>query len=85
METQHYYSPQDREKKALKVGKWEVNTKGSMLYDSYYAIPHNRLTEEDWIAHLFEKGWIDWNEFIPAYFQALKNADKEFVKVRVFY
>jgi len=32
------------------------------------------LTKNDWFIHLSGKRWIDWNEFIPAYIQALKHA-----------
>lgn len=83
---QNMYTPQDREKKALKIGKWSVKINGTMQYDGgRYTITGKRLKEDDWIAHLFEKGWIDFNEFIPAYFQALKNIGQEFINIRVFY
>jgi hypothetical protein len=73
-------------KRDLQIGKWDVKKNGDMEYDGgRYHIDAERLTEDNWILHLSEKGWIDFNEFIPAYFQALKNIGKEFVNVRVFY
>lgn len=86
IQPQNMYTPQDREKKAVKIGKWSVKINGTMQYDGgRYTITGKRLKEDDWIAHLFEKGWIDFNEFIPAYFQALKNSGQEFINIRVFY
>jgi len=71
----------------INFGKWHVSNNGDMEYDNgRYFIEGTRLTETDWIYHLLtSKSWIDWNEFIPAYFQALKNINKEFVKIRIFY
>lgn len=73
-----------REKKAIKRGFWTVDLDGSLTYDDYYHIDVSQLKDEDWILHLASKGWIDWNEFIPAYFQALYNADIDTIKLRVF-
>ena len=85
MGTKEMYSPQDRVKQEMQIGKWHVKKNGDLEYDGRYFISGKRLTEKDWIAHLFEKGWIDFNEFIPAYFQALKNIGEQYVNVRVFY
>lgn len=85
MKTFEMYSPHNRVKQKVQIGKWNVKKNGDMCYDGWYLIHANRLTKEDWITHLFEKRWIDFNEFIPAYFQALKNAGKEFVTIRIFY
>lgn len=79
------YSPQNRVKQELQIGKWHVKENGDLEYDGYYHISGKRLIENDWIAHLFEKRWIDFNDFIPAYFQALKNIGEQYVNVRVFY
>lgn len=82
----NFFSPQDKIKQKSQFGKWQVSKSGNMIYDNgNYYIYDNQLKEEDWIAHMFEKSWIDWNEFIPAYFQALKNADIQFKRERVFY
>lgn len=72
-------------KSACKFGKWKVNKRGDMLYDGFYDISHDQLKEEDWILHLSEKSWIDWNDFIPAYFQALTNADIKFITIQIKY
>ena len=58
-----------------KFGKWEVSETGDMIWDgARYAIYDYQLTKNDWFIHLSGKRWIDWNEFIPAYIQALKHA-----------
>jgi hypothetical protein len=85
MKNQEMYSPQNRVKQELQIGKWHVKENGDLEYDGYYHISGKRLIENDWIAHLFEKRWIDFNDFIPAYFQALKNIGEQYVNVRVFY
>jgi len=69
----------------IHFGKWTVAKSGYMVYDNWYDIDEKRLSEDDWIYHLFSKGWIDWNEFMPAYFQALSNAKIQFVNIRIFY
>lgn len=79
------YTPQDKIKRAVSFGKWAVSINGDMEYDSYYSITAFRLKEDNWIAHLFEKNWIDFNEFIPAYFQACKNAGIQYVKIMIYY
>ena len=85
MKNQEMYSPQNRVKQELQIGKWHVKENGDLEYDGYYHISGKRLIENDFIAHLFEKRWIDFNDFIPAYFQALKNIGEQYVNVRVFY
>lgn len=80
------YSPQDRVKKSETFGKWKVKLNGDMSYDDdRYPIYSNQLQNDDWIAHMFEKGWIDWNDFIPAYFQALKNIGVKEIKMLIYY
>lgn len=67
-------------------GKWHVSVLGEMSYDNgRYFIDSNRLKNDDWIIHLQSKGWIDWNEFIPAYLQALQNAKIQIIKIKTFY
>jgi hypothetical protein len=80
------FSPQDSKKQESKFGRWHVYEHGEMSFDNgRYGISEDRLHEDDWIAHLFEKGWIDWNEFLPAYFQALKNVGMKHQRIRIFY
>lgn len=79
------YTPQDMEV-CYEFGKWRVDESGNMDYDNgHYSIEQESLSEDDWICHLFQKGWIDWNEFIPAYFTACKINKIEHIKARVFY
>lgn len=79
------YTPQSMEV-AHEFGKWSVDKIGNMEYDKgRYFIGKERLREDDWISHLFEKGWIDWNEFVPAFFTACKINKIEHVTLRVFY
>ena len=76
----------DFTKPIKKFGKWKVSLKGDMTYDKgRYSIHHKRLKENNWIIHLSEKHWIDFNEFIPAYLQALKNANIQFLEIMTFY
>ncbi len=73
---------------ACRFGKWYVYSNGNMIYDGYYEIDSDSLrdtNDNDWILHMFGKEWIDWNEFIPAYFQALKNINIQFKKEQIFY
>ena len=70
-------------KKQHTFGKWVVSKNGDMDYDNRYFIDHSRL-DEDWIQHLMEKGWIDFNTFIPAYIQALYNAKKTHIKIELY-
>jgi len=59
------------EKTMKKFGKWIVESDGNMCYDDFYWIMADMLKENNWMRHLSEKAWINWNEFIPAYFYAL--------------
>jgi hypothetical protein len=72
-------------KQSLVIGKWKVDIKGNMDHDGRYSISADRLGEDDWILHLFEKGWIVWNDFIPAYYQACRNAGVESVTMKMYY
>jgi len=66
-------------------GKWEVKHNGEMIFDNWYIIEADRINEKDWILHLSTKGWIDWNDFIPAYLQALENAKISEVTILTYY
>jgi len=80
------FSDKRTDKKELTFGKWTVSPDGCMDYDNdRYYIDSEDLKDDDWILHLFSKGWIDWNEFIPAYFQALKNAGFKNITIKVQY
>jgi len=80
------YNPQVSTKKAMQFGKWSVSLEGDLSFDNgRYEIYSNQLKEKFWIAHLFSKNFIDWNEFIPAYFQGLKNAGIQNIEMLVYY
>jgi hypothetical protein len=78
------YTPQSMDV-AYEFGRWKVDKNGNMEFNCRYYIGNDRLKEDDWVSHLFEKGWIDWNEFIPAFFTACKINKIEHVTLRVFY
>lgn len=73
----------NQEKNQTVFGKWVVCKNGDMDYNNRYFIDHARL-EENWIQHLSEKGWIDFNDFIPAYLQALQNANKKTITIKLY-
>lgn len=82
----NFFTAQDNIRKASEFGKWQVSKNGDMLYDGgRYSIADYQLKDVDWIIHMFEKKWIDWNEFMPAYFQALKNAGVQYQNMQIFY
>lgn len=67
-------------------GKWKVEPNGEMNYDDgRYVIFGSDLEQDDWILHLTSKGWIDWNDFIPAYLQALRNAGIQKLSILAYY
>lgn len=67
--------PYEKAKEIKSFGRWTVKINGDMEFGNMrYFIGSNRLAEKDWIIHLAGKNWIIWNDFIPAYFQALLNA-----------
>lgn len=74
-------------KETLTFGKWTVEPCGDMVYNSgRYYIYDNQLAQDNWILHLMtSKGWIDWNDFIPAYLQALENARVQKVTIIAYY
>lgn len=81
-----FYDPHSKHKKAVTFGKWQVEPCGTMIYDnSRYLVEPSQLTDDDLVLHLFSKGWIDWNDFMPAYLQALKNIGVQTVGMKVFY
>ena len=80
------FTPQTRTVESKTFGDWKVDRKGNLSYDNdRYFIANDRLNNDNWIIHLSEKGWINWNDFIPAYFQACKNAKIQKVGMKMFY
>ena len=88
MELNKEFTPQDKIKQESQFGLWSVYSNGDMSYDNgKYNIYAYKIKKEDWIIHLIDKklDWLNWNEFLPAYFQALKNIGIKYTQERVFY
>ena len=78
--------PQREEKREINFGEWYVSIGGDLEHlQRGYFIGKDRLQEDNWLLHLSEKGWIDWNDFIPAYLQACKNAGLRKIKMITYY
>ena len=74
------YDANSSEKKEMTRGLWVAELDGQIVYDSgKYFVGKDSLLDKDWFIHLMKKGFFDFNDFIPVYFQALKNIGiKEF-------
>jgi hypothetical protein len=79
-----YFNCQGTNIKSQTFGDWHVSINGDMCYKEYYFIDHKRL-KQDWILHLLDSKSWDWNDFIPAYFQALTNAGIKELKIKIHY
>lgn len=69
------------------INKWVITPAGDLVYNGWYVIEKWRLMNwEDLILHLkSSKKWIDFNDFIPAYFQALQNAGVKKITIQTYY
>lgn len=78
-------------KEAKNFGEWHVTESGDMIHTDYkYKIDGYRLVSKiddnnEWILHMMDKKWVDMNDFIPAYFHALKNLDTQYVEIKTHY
>lgn len=68
---------------------WRVDKYGDLVYydehgNEKYWIQKHRLTEEDWISHMGQKGWVMLSEFIPAYFKACEMAGIKELTVKLY-
>jgi hypothetical protein len=80
------FTPQNSIKQRSVFGDWKVSKSGDMSYKKgIYNIYDYQLTQNDWIVHMLEKEWVNWNDFMPAYFQACKNAGIQNKTELVFY
>ncbi|MCX6154433.1 MAG: hypothetical protein NT007_09750 [Candidatus Kapabacteria bacterium] len=62
------------------TGKWTSQADGSLYNDEHdYLIEGRRLFNEkdNWLQHLSEKGWMDFNDFMPRYFESLRKIYKD--------
>ena len=67
-------------------GKWLVYANGTMFYDNRIYIPVEKVLEDDtWVIHFLGCEEIDFNDFIPAYLQACKNAGRKRITVRTYF
>jgi hypothetical protein len=83
--TKNRFSGQSHEV-CYEFGKWSVDKAGNMEYDKgKYYISRRRLQQDNWIIHLFQKRWIDWNEFMPAYLTACKINKIDSITIKIFY
>lgn len=67
-----------------KFNDWKVYKNGDIIHtEMNYLISGDRLKENDWIEHMMYKGWVDLNDFIPAYFQALSYKNIESITIKL--
>lgn len=77
------FIPGDKKDVNMQFGDWLVEPNGDMSNNGYN-IESYRLNKEDWFLHLLNKPWMDWNDFIPAYFQACCNAGIQNITMKMF-
>lgn len=77
------YYTEEKKDVDMHFGDWLVEPNGDMENNGYY-ITADRLTENEWFLHLQRKSWMDWNDFIPAYFQACCNAGLQGFEMKIF-
>ena len=54
-----------------KTNPWTIEADGTMVHkENNYYIAGYRLNEDNWIAHMAEKSWVDLRAFLAAYFAA---------------
>lgn len=78
------YSGQEFKQCDATYGEWSVNTNGDLWRGNYF-IDGDRLLEKNWMIHMMEKSWINMNDFVPAYFHALRNRGYEEITQLVYY
>jgi hypothetical protein len=79
-------SREQKTRNGFKFGDWVVSKSGDMDYKSgTYIISEDTLYQSNWILHMSEKTWINMNDFIPAYLQAMKNAGLQYNVTKFYY
>lgn len=52
--------------------EWTISEEGDIKHEQpTYCIDSDRLHETDWLQHMVDVGWVDLNDFVPLYLQAL--------------
>ena len=73
-------------KRAATFGTWHADLNGDLSCQSRdYVISSNELTGTNWTQHLLGKKWINFNDFIPAYYQALVNANVKKITLDIYH
>lgn len=79
-------SREQKVRDGFKFGDWVVSESGDMDYkDGTYIISDDTLHMGNWILHMSEKSWVNMNDFIPAYLQAMKNAGLQHNVIQFYY
>lgn len=69
-----------------KFNGWEVQSNGDLSFSSKnYVIEKDRLSDPGWILHLMSKDWVDFNDFLPAYLEALKSSGIDRINIKTNY
>lgn len=65
---------------------WIVTKVGDILSTKRgYGIYDNQLKKDDWLKHMAGKCWVNFNTFLPAYFEALRRKGLKTIKIRIDY
>ena len=76
----------ENKQSTVSFGQWEVSSEGHLTCtERDYNISNWRLTKSNWILHLQSKGWVNLNDFIPAYFKALEIRGIDSVVIQTYY
>ena len=61
---------------------WKVTERGDMICErASYVIPAERLGEDGWVSHMFEKSWVDRVQFLRAFKVACWKAGVKDVRI----
>ena len=66
--------------------QWYINPNGSLKsHNPDFVLYRKDLANSDWLRYLQTLDWVDFNKFIPAYFEALKRAGIKKINVLICY
>ncbi len=61
---------------------WNISPDGELFHNTTrYQISAQELDKKDWILHMMGKRWVNFNTFIPAYFEACRRAGIDTIKM----